>query len=174
MTVWKVCHVDMERFCSWICRGMATGRGARASHWPLAVIEIEEEIKHETNTKCTKPAWEVAVRISKYEDIVQYCVWGIISNWWHSYRESSANGMMHRAQVHRKDTRFLNMAMDYYLMLWSSVLWAVTSGNWPMTQGSIPFLSRCVAIFLGNTLICWRKNKQQLRQVLQRAIEQRN
>lgn len=46
-------------------------------HW---VIELGEEEKHETNTKCTKSAWEVVVKIFSCENIVKYQLWGIISD----------------------------------------------------------------------------------------------
>lgn len=137
MTVWKVCHADMERFYSWICRGMATGRVARSSNWPLAVIELGEEEKHETNTKCTKSAWEVVVKIFSCENIVEYQLWGIISDWWHNYRENSANwddAQCITFMVRPPNSLIIFMPRDYYFMLCSLALWAVTSGNWPVIQ----------------------------------------
>lgn len=160
MTVWKVCHVDMERSCSWICRGTATGRAAGSSNWPLAVMESGKEEKHETNTKCTKPAREVVVKIFNCENTVKYQLWGIISYWWHDHREYSANwadAQCIRFIVRPPNSLIVLVPRDYYFLYYSLALWAATSGSWPRRQHNISFLSRCVAGFLGSIIVCWKK-----------------
>lgn len=91
MTVWKVCHVDMERFYSWICKGMTTGRVARSSNWPLAVTELgeKENMRHTQSMQNQHGRWLLKCSVvSKWWNI---CFWGIILGWWHNYKENSAN-----------------------------------------------------------------------------------